>query len=180
MPKKGRLPEIVSVPSQYALVAGLLGFGLLIALYYMGRHPFLIPVFFDFRVLLFLVFIFFSLKELRDLKFQGILYFWQGMIGSLVFTLIFAVLSSLLLMIFMYWNDEFLTTYIHLMEQQLLGLPTQVVERIGKETYEANLKSLPETRSMDLTILYLWQSFIISFFISIILSVVLRRQPKNQ
>ncbi|NJN43187.1 MAG: DUF4199 domain-containing protein [Flammeovirgaceae bacterium] len=180
MSEKGRLPPLVFVSGKYGIVGGLLGFVLLLILYYIGRHPFLIPVFFDFRVLLFLVFIFFTLKELREDQFQGILFFWQGMIASFLFTIVFAVLSSLPLFIFMQLEPDFLSTYISLMEQQLEGLPPEVVERIGKETFEMNVNKLPDTTKWDLTFLYLWQSFMISLFISIILSVILRRQPKTQ
>ena len=180
MSDKGKLPPLIAVPGKFGIVSGILGFGLLLVLYLIDRHPFLIPVFFDFRVLLFLVFIFFALKELREDHFQGILYFWQGMIGAFVLTFIFALISSTMLFIFMQLETDFLDSYIRLMEQQLRGLPPEVIDRIGKETYDMNLNKLPTTTAWDLTFLYLWQSFMISLFISIILSVILRRQPKTQ
>src|SRR5258708_3429199 len=92
-----RIPPLVRVPLRYGLIGGVLGFVLLIILYYIDRHPFLIPVFFDFRVALFAVFLFFTLKELRDYFFGGLLFFWQGMIASGLFVIIFAIIASLLM-----------------------------------------------------------------------------------
>jgi hypothetical protein len=172
------MKAFVSVPIKYGAIAGLFGSALLIGLYYMDRHPFLIPVFVDYRLILFSVFIFFTLREVRDYYQEGILYFWQGIFGSFIFTATFATLSSLLLIIFMLAVPEFLSSYISLSVEQLKLLPPQVIESIGKDVYNRNIELLPATDILDLAFLYFWQSFMISLFISIILSVILRRQPK--
>lgn len=167
------------VSLRYGALAGIVGSAFLIGLYYMGRHPFLIPVFIDFRIILFGVFIFFTLREIRDYYQEGILYFWQGIIASLIFTLCYAFISALVLWIFMRAVPEFLTEYISLSVEQVKSLPPEVIERIGKDVYAQNLKMLPNTKAFDLSFLYFTQSLMISLFISIILSVILRRQPKT-
>jgi hypothetical protein len=173
------MKTFVSVPIKYGSIAGLFGSALMIGLYYMDRHPFLIPVYVDSRLILFGVFIFFTLREIRDYRQAGILYFWQGIFASFIFTCTFAILSSLILIIFMWAVPEFLSSYIALSVQQLKLLPPQVIESIGKDVYNRNLELLPATNLADLAFLYFWQSFMISLFISIILSVILRRQPKT-
>ena len=173
------MKAFVSVPIKYGSIAGLLASAILVALYYMDRHPFLIPVFVDYRLILFSVFIFFTLREVRDYYQGGILYFWQGIFASFIFTGTFAILSSLILMIFMWAVPEFLSSYITLSVEQLKLLPPEVIESIGKDVYNRNLELLPATNVADLAFLYFWQSFMISLFISIILSVILRRQPKT-
>jgi hypothetical protein len=172
------MKAFVSVPIKYGSIAALLGSAILVALYYMDRHPFLIPVFVDYRLILFSVFVFFTLREVRDYFQGGIMYFWQGIFASFIFTVTFAVLSSLILLIFMSAVPEFLSDYIALSIEQLRLLPPQVIESIGKDVYNRNLELLPATNVADLAFLYFWQSFMISLFISIILSVILRRQPK--
>ena len=169
---------LFQVPLKYGTIAGVVGTILVIGLYYLGRHPFLIPVFFDFRIFLFGVFVFFTLKELRDYYYQGVLYFWQGVIGSFFFTVVFATVAAVGLAIFIAIVPTFLTAYIGQSVEQLKGLPADVIERIGKDVYERNLALLPSTNGIDLALLYFTQSFMIAFFISIILSVILRRQPK--
>jgi len=173
------MKTLVKVSLRYGVLAGLIGFALLAGLYYLGRHPFLIPVFMDFRIILFGVFIFFTLREVRDYYQQGILYFWQGIFGSFLFTIAYAVISCLALVGFMSVVPAFLTDYIELTFQQLKSLPPEVIESIGKEVYSHNLETLPATTALDLGKLYFLQSLIISLFLSIILSVILRRQPKT-
>ena len=172
------MKPLFNVPLRYGLLAGITGSILVIGLYYLGRHPFLIPVFMDFRIILFGFFILFALRELRDHYQNGILFFWQGIVGSFLFTLSYAVLSSLLLLIFMGVVPEFLSDYITLTILQLKALPQDIINRIGKDAYDRNLEMLPATDMYDLAFLYFSQSFMISLFISIILSVILRRQPK--
>ncbi len=172
------ISPLAKILARYGVVAGILGFGLLLGLYYMGKHPFLILPFFDFRIILLGVFIFFGLKEFREFHQAGILYFWQGMIGSFVLTAVFAAVASLLILLFGIWNETFVQSYIAQFTEQASQYPPDLVEQIGKENLERNLKELQATTIADMVKTYFVQSFIISFFISIILSVVLRRQPK--
>ena len=172
------MKPLLKVSLRYGVLAGIFGSALLIGLYYMGRHPFLIPVYIDFRIILFGVFIFFTLRELRDYHLGGLLYFWQGIMASFLFTVSYAAISTLALLIFMKAVPAFLSDYINLSIEQLRSLPPEVIESVGKAVYETNLKLLPETDAVDLALLYLIQCFLISLFLSIILSVTLRRHPK--
>jgi Protein of unknown function (DUF4199) len=170
---------LVSIALRNGLIAGLLGFVLLLALYFMGKHPFLFNVFFDFRILLFAIFLVITLREIRDGYQEGILFFWQGMISSLTFTFAFAIIAFFLIWILMMLYPPFLASYISLGLEQYKHLPADVIEQIGKKVYEEGLKDFPSTTGYVLAKRYFWQSFVISFFVSIIISVILRRQPKN-
>lgn len=169
---------LIKVSLRNGVLAGVIGSILLIGLYYMGRHPFLIPVYLDFRIILFGVFIFYTLREIRDYHQGGILYFFQGIFASLLFTICFTAVSTLFLILFSQIVPAFLSDYIELTEKQLESLPTEVIESIGKDVYQRNLEMLSSTNAFDLGLLYSIQSFLISFFVSILLSVTLRRQPK--
>ena len=169
---------LVEISVRNGAIAGVLGMVLLIGLYYIGPHPFLIPVFFDFRIILFAVFIFFTLKEYRDYFQRGVLFFWQGMMMSLLFTSLFAIIAFLIIWVFSGWKPGFVSSYITLTLEQARSMPPEIIERIGKASYENSVQALPATRGIDLALLYFGQSFVISFFLSIIISVVLRRQPK--
>jgi hypothetical protein len=160
------------------LIAGVLGFILLMALYYMGRHPFLFPIYYDFRIILLSVFVVMTLKEFRDDHQDGILYFGQAMVGSFLFTFTFALVASLLVWIFCLIIPEFVTTYIKVATEQLTLIQPEVIEQLGKEEFDRNLNKLPNTLGSDLALDYFGKTFIISFFISVIISVILRRQPK--
>jgi hypothetical protein len=161
------------------LIAGILGCMLLVALYYMGRHPFLFPIYFDFRLILLSVFIVMTLKEFRSDYQEGILYFGQAMIGAFIFTLVFAVIASFLIWGICFVMPEFLTSYITIATEQMKSIQPEVIEQLGKEEFERNLIKLPATKGSDLALDYFVKTFIISLFISIIISVILRRQPKT-
>ncbi len=169
---------LVKVSLRYGVLAGIIGSGLLIALYYIDRHPLVIPVYLDFRIILFGVFIFFTLREIRDYHHDGILYFWQGIIASFLFTVCFAVIASLAIALFIQVVPAFLTEYIDRTIEQMRSFPPEVVEAIGKDVYERNIAMLPSANASQLAGASFGQSFLISLFISIILSVTLRRQPK--
>jgi hypothetical protein len=173
-----KIPPLARVPLRYGLIGGVLGFILVIILYYLNRHPFLIPVFFDFRVAFFGIFFFFSLKELRTYYFGGLLFFWQGLAACFVFLVAFALIASSLVWAFGVVEPKFVTQYISLFLEQAKTFPPEVIEQIGKEAYERNLAALPTTNAFNLATLYFWQCFVIGFFVSIIISVILRRQPK--
>lgn len=168
---------LLSVSIRYGAVAGVLTFVLMAAMYYLGRHPLLVAPYLDFRILLFGVFIFFTLKEFRDYYQEGKLHFWQGLIGGGVTVLVATSLASVGLLIFGTYNQQFLSSYIELMTEYLKTFPPEIVKQIGKEVYESNLKALPATNMRELVETYFAQGIAIGFFVNIILSVILRKQP---
>jgi len=167
------------VSTRYGAAAGILAFILLLVMYYVGRHPLLTSPFLDFRILLFGIFIFFTLKELRDYYHGGILYFWQAMAGGWIVILIATIATSILLWLFGIWDKGFVDSYIAQAVTYLRSFPQKDIDRIGKEIYERNLNALPATNIFDLIQTYFMQGIVIGFFVNIILSVILRRQPKT-
>jgi len=159
-------------------IAGLLGFVLLLGLYFMGKHPMLFMIFFDFRILLFAIFMTLTLKEIRDNYQDGIIFFWQGMIANLIFTMVFSFLISGLIWLLCQFYEPFLKNYISNALEQLTTVEEEIVKQLGKNAYDSNFKAMAATNGYALAKHYLQQSFIISFFLSIIISVILRRQPK--
>jgi hypothetical protein len=161
-------------------IAGIFAFAILLALYAIGKHPMLFQLYFDFRIILFGIFLTLTIKEIRDYYQNGIIYFWQGMIACFIFTIVFSILTSILILILCNFYEPFLTNYIELGVQQMKTLSPDFVKEIGKDLYEATLTNLHSMNGFELGKKYFWQSFLISFFISIIISVILRRQPKNE
>ncbi|MBN8577255.1 MAG: DUF4199 domain-containing protein [Cytophagales bacterium] len=174
-----RVPRLVFISVRNGLLAGLLGIVFLVILYFVGRHPFLFPVYFDFRLVLISAFVVITLKELRDDHQQGVLYFGQGMIAAFLFTLVFALIAAGFILIFSALYPAFVQDYITLATSQLRSIDPAIVAQLGKEVVERNINELPATNGADLALDYLVKSVLISFFISLIISVILRRQPKN-
>lgn len=174
-----RMSTLLRVCIKYALVAGALALVMAIITFYIGQHPILIAPYIDFRILLFGVFIFFSLREFRDFYQNGELYFFQAMIGSGIVVIIASVISTAGLYGFGLVEPDFLARYIEGRTLYLKTFSAEDIERIGKEIFESNLKALPATNMIGLASTYFGQGLGIGFFVSIILSVIVRRQPKN-
>lgn len=173
-----RVPRLVFIAVRNGLLAGALGIVFLLVLYCMGRHPFLFPIYFDFRIIMLSVFVVMSLKELRDDHQQGLLSFGAAMMCAFLFTLFFAVLVMGFVWLFSVLNPAFVTDYINLMTTQLKSLDPAIIDQLGKDVYERNLSALPATNGGTLAFDYFIKSLMISFFVSLIISVILRRQPK--
>ncbi len=173
------MKPIVKVPAVNGLIAGALGAILNIILFYIGKHPLLVPPYFDYRIILMGIFIFFTLREFRDNYQEGILYFWQALICSVLFTTAFGLTAALIIYVFGVAEPDFVQEYIRLFSEFLKAWPPEEIERLGKDAYQRNLEQLPATNAFDLALQYFVQSYAIGFFISIILSVILRREPKT-
>lgn len=169
---------LISVGIRYGLIGGVLAIGLLIAMFYLGRHPLMVSPFMDFRILLFGVFTFFCLREFRDEYQEGALYFWQGMIGGFIMILVAATIATVLFLVFCSLEASFIPSYVKAMTEYLKTFPAADIERIGKDVYERNLEQLPATNAKQLAGTYFFQSMVIGLFVSIILSVILRKEPK--
>ena len=171
--------KLIRISARYGTVGGILAFVLLIILFYLGRHPLVISPFLDFRVLLFGIFIYFTLKEFRDYEQEGVLLFAQAMLGGLSVVLIMTTITSILLHVFGMLEKNFVQTYIEEVTVYLKSFSKEDIEKIGKEIYERNLASLPTTNMTQLTQIYFVHGLVIGFFVNVILSVILRRQPKT-
>jgi hypothetical protein len=169
---------LLTIAVRYGAIAAVLSIALNMAMFYMNRHPVMISPYLDFRVFLYGIFIFFSLKEYRDFHNEGALHFFQGMFGSFVLVATAGVLGSILYRIFGAFETNFIPEYVRLMTEYLNGWPEEDIARVGKETFERNLQSLPSTNMGQIATMYLVQSFGIGLFVSIIMSVILRKQPK--
>jgi hypothetical protein len=168
---------LVRLPLRYGTVAGVFASGALAVLYYAGVHPFLVAPFFDFRILLFALFLFFLLREART-ELGDQLFFFQAMGGAMAFLSVFSVITFVFVLAFAYADDSFLADFIDLFRKQAATFSEDVIARIGREKYEESLQALDETTPLDLALLYLRQSVTIWFFVSIIISVTLRKQSK--
>lgn len=172
-------PQFV-IALRYGLIGAIINIVALLVLYFIGKHPFLIPVVFDFRIFLSTVLIIFCLREIRDFVQTGILYFWQGMVYSYVLLTSLALLASTFVWIFAATNKSFIPSYIQKLLAQFTANKAVIVENVGIDAYNSQLQNLPLTSAADLAIDYFLKSMIIGLFLTIIFSVILRRQPKNQ
>lgn len=170
--------RLLRIAARYGAVAGIVAFVLLVAMYYLGRHPLMTSPFLDFRILLFGIFVFFTLKEFRDYEQGGVLYFSQAMLGGLTVVMVTSIITSSLLFLFGKWEDRFVSDYVTQVTAYLNSFSKEEINRIGKDVYDRNLGALPATNISNLAITYFVHGLLIGFFVNIVLSVISRREPK--
>jgi hypothetical protein len=175
-----KISPLVSIGVRNGVIAGVVCIALLIPMYYMGRHPLLVSPILDFRIILLGVFIFFSLREFREVHQDGILHLWQGMIGSFVMVFICATVASMLLLAFCEVEPTFIPSYIKAATEYFQGFPKEEIEQFGKDVFDRNLEILQSTNAKQIASTYFAKSIMIGLFVSIILSVILRKQPKPE
>lgn len=173
------LKPLLFVCVRYGLIAGGLMVAFFITTYYAGHHPLMIAPYLDFRIVLLGTFIFFALREYRERFNYGTLHFYQGMVGSYVVVVVAGILGSLGLLLFAAIEIDFVPDYVTEMTAYLKTFSPEDIEAIGKDVFERNLSLLPATHSRMLAISYFGQGLLIGMFVSIILSVILRKQPKT-
>lgn len=173
-----RLQSIYRIPIRYALIASAAAITLFCILYFAGRNPLFIPPFLDFRILLFPIFLVFGIRDYKENHNQGYLHFWQGISVGFQITLIISFVMSLFILVFgtvieKGFVNEFITESIRNIE----STREQLLESIGKETLEKTLELLPTTTIAHLAIDYFIKSLPYGIFLTIIISLILRKKP---
>ena len=172
------MKPVVSVPLRYAVIASVLGLVLTLVLYYSGKHPLLIPIVFDYRLLLLPLFLFFAIKEFRDVYHSGTMTFPQGMLAGFVLYAAMGLIIALSLLVFdAAVGGEFATEYIDASYQQLVDNKEQFIDAIGEEAYNTSLQTTPQTTILDLSSDYFLKTCALGVLFTIIISVILRKQP---
>ena len=173
------LNKLMRIALRYGLIGGAIAFVLVVIMFYLGRHPLVVSPYLDFRILLFGIFVFFALKEFRDYDQNGVLYFAQAMLGGFMVIFTLTALASVLIWIFGSIEPKFVSEYIEEVSAYVKGFSQDDIEQLGKNVYERNLAALPATNISRLAFTYFIQGLVLGFFVNIVLSVVVRRQPKT-
>ena len=137
----------------------------------------LIPAFLDFRILLFPIFLVFSIRDFKENHNNGLLHFWQGFsIGILVICII-AIIMSLFILAFGSWIEpDFVENFIQSSIDQIESVKSKLITAIGEEEITKVLEILPSTTLFDLAFDYLLKSLPYGLFLTIIISLILRKK----
>ncbi|MEO1051920.1 MAG: DUF4199 domain-containing protein [Bacteroidota bacterium] len=173
------MSPLVKVPLKYSLVGGVLIIVLLSVLYNFGDHPLLIPIHLDVRVFIFLLFIYFSVREYKNYYNGGYLHFWQGLTVGVLFYLSVGVLLALFVWIFASVSEGFLDGYIEgairgmeLKKEELMSGPKV---KLSPEEFETQKQNVLQTTPGLLAIDSFLKTCIIGFFMPVLFAVLLRK-----
>ncbi|WP_017731620.1 DUF4199 domain-containing protein [Nafulsella turpanensis] len=166
--------QLYKVPLKYGIGGGFIAIALFLTLYYSGADPIS-----DVRPLDFIllpIFIFFSIKELRDYKFGGTMFYWQGMTVGFVCYLLIALLSASFLGLFL----EVIDPALFLSHKQeniaiLTADSEKWVEQIGADAYKETLASLKGTTVFSLVADDFLKKVFIGFLATTIIAIIFKR-----
>ncbi len=172
--------QLLAVPLKFGAVAGLLNIVLMFILFKAGKHPSLLPPFLDSRILVFFIFMYFTIKEYRDYHNDGYLHMWEGLVlGFFVYSIV-----GLIGFVFVYLMDALNTgytqNYIDLASQGLMNMKEELINgpqaiKMSQEEFQSHLTNLEKTTTTQLAFDYLIKSILIGFFIPLIYTVFLRK-----
>ena len=167
---------LFKVPIKYGVIGSVLGMVVFVVLVSRGTNPLITSILFDYRLLLFPLFIFFATKEFRDYANDRKLHYWQGMTLGLVVYGSMAILMSTFLIAYGRWfNTSFLQDYIDTSISRMEGMNSKLVEAIGEDRIKQTIELLPLTTLNDLALDYLLKSVVIGLFFTILISLILRK-----
>lgn len=168
--------QLVQVAIKFGLIGSLMNIIALLVLFYIGKHPLLLNPVLDARWPLYGLFVFASLRVLKDQNGR-ILHFWQGMLLGFLVYLIMAQMTAAFIAVFgSIDSTHFLSSYIAIAQEQILANKAALIENIGEKAVDNALKSLPNTTANNLAFDYFLKSMPIGLILTLILSIVMRRK----
>lgn len=168
---------LISVPRKFGSLGGSLSIILFLILYFAGKNPLILSRQIDIGyIIIALIFIFFSIKEFRDNSNNGVLRFWQGIIVGFLTYLLISIIYAFFIIIFIEWIDnEPLIDYKNDSINFLMEHKQTFIEELGKENFEVAITEMKQMTSLKISYSHFLQKTIIGLFLTVILSVILRR-----
>ncbi len=174
-----KVPPMLQVAVKYGLIGSFLVMILIVVMYNLGKHPMMIPVVLDFRMILFPLFLVLAMRDFRIYRNQGIMHMWQGLGLGIMTYVIIGMVGAWFIYGYAIYHPDFLKDYVDFYLEQLQTSKEVFIESVGIEAYEHALEKLPLTTARDLALDYFIKSMPLGLFWTIILSVIIRRKPKT-
>jgi hypothetical protein len=168
---------MLSVSVKYGLFASLFCIILFSSLYFFGKNPLLIPLFLDFRILIFAIFLLFGIRDFKDNKNNGILHFWQGFAtGAIIVLMVSVVMGLFIFLLGGIIDRNFTGNYISQMLQNLTGAKEKIISEYGLDVYTKAVNLVPTTTLADLALDYFIKTIPLGLIITILISLAFRKK----
>lgn len=162
---------------KYAPVAGVFMVIIYHLSFFIGVNPQIDLGHLFFDLVLIGMFIFFAEKDFKRYKNDGILHFWQGMtIGFIVYTIGSAVFL-IAQIIYYNFDTDAVINYQSAATNFLNERSKIYIEKFGQEAYELQLEEIQKVTKWDLIQESTIKKIIAGFFITPVISIILRKQP---
>ncbi|MEP5612153.1 MAG: DUF4199 domain-containing protein [Cyclobacteriaceae bacterium] len=144
-----------------------------------GSNPLLDIRHFLFDLVIYFLFIFFAQKEFKTYHNEGILHFWQGMTIAFVVYLPAAVISTVSLLLIFQMDPSIMENYREGALAFLESKKIVLLEGITQEEYMQRVNDVDAITSTDLVISSGLKKVLAGFFITPVVSIILRKKPKQ-
>lgn len=173
-----RKPMIFKSTYKYALLAGVFMVVIYHLSFWLGVNPQIDLGHLLFDLLLIGLFVFFAAKDFKTYKNGGVLHFWQGMtIGFIIYILGSVVFFGA--QIFYYTFDvDAVINYQEAATKFLEERSDLFIEKFGEEAYNVQLAEIGKVTKWDLIKESTYKKLIAGIFITPVISIILRKQPK--
>lgn len=163
---------------KYSILCGIF----LVALFWVsmkfGSNPLLDIRHFLFDLVIYFLFIFFAQREFKTYHNDGYLHFWQGMSIAFVVYLPAAVIFTISMLLIMELDPSMMDDYRAGALAFLESKKAVLLEGISQEDYDKRIQEVGEITISDLVISSGLKKILAGFFITPVVSVILRKKPK--
>lgn len=165
---------LFKIAIKFAALGAILSIFLFLTLHVIDKNPLSNGKMFD--LILFPLIIIFGVKEFKNYWNNKELRFWQGLGIGFTSTFIIAIISANFILGFTKWVDpQLLESYKESRVRLFTENKGQIIESLKEETYNKTLASVNNISSADVALDDFYKKILIGFFVTIIISVVLRR-----
>jgi len=177
---KKQSPLFLKTSLKFGAVGGCLVSIFFLVIYFFDKNPLIAFREFYFGMLLLPMFIFFSIKEVRDYKNSGRLRFWQGLIVGFLTYVSMAFVFIFFVQFFVYYIDnQLMEDYIEDGVNLVQSMQEEITSRVGESEYKRILKEMKEVSLFaslkDFSEKVLISFSVIGLFLTILISVFLRK-----
>ena len=167
---------LIRIPAKYGAIGATLVIILFYVLHFTDGNPLTDMNMFDFFILP--IFLFFGMKEYRDIYNNKQLEFWQGMSTGFVVYVTLALITTLSLFLFLsVAAEQVFVDYVINAVAEVTNNRDNTIERMGEEAYLEALSKTESTTKLDLVFDYLLKKLIVGLMLTIMISVIMRRKP---
>ncbi|MFY0605065.1 MAG: DUF4199 domain-containing protein [Cyclobacteriaceae bacterium] len=170
--------SMVQVALKYASICGIFLTIIFHVSFLFDSNPLIDVSHLIFDLLILGLFIFFGQKEFKSYHAGQYFHFWQGMtIGFLIYTVATFIFSALFLIYFEV-STEALVNYKAEALEFLSSKKEFYTEEFGSEGFQQQMDSINQITASDLAISATVKKLLAGFFITPVISIILRKQPK--
>jgi hypothetical protein len=163
---------------KYAILCGVFLSGLFWVSIKFGSNPLLDIRHFLFDLVIYFLFIYFAEREYKTYHNDGILHFWQGMTIAFIVYLPAAVIFTVSMLLILEMDPTIMENYRAGALSFLESKKEILLEGISQEEYASRLNDVNSVTVSDLVISSGLKKILAGFFITPVVSIILRKKPK--